>query len=158
MERLVCAMFDDHDRASAAVDRLLDSGVERSVVSALLHEGEIVHGDVPEAGNESVRRGVRGALLGGGLGALLGVLVAGPVGLVGAGPLALALFAVGSMYGGLAGAISGRDEDKPSLAALAEQLLQPGKVLVTVEIEGRGDVDQIEAILTHSGGRRVQLA
>lgn len=157
MEHLVCALFDDEPHASDAVERLLQSGVSRSVIGAALHEGELVHEDMPHAGEQSVRRGLTGAAIGGTLGALLGGIVVGPIGLIGAGGAAIALFLAGSMYGGIAGAISGRDDDKPEVKKLAEKL-EPGKVMVTVDVSGAVDVDAVEAILAHSGGRRVQLA
>lgn len=135
----------------------MHSGVERSVIGAVIHEGELSHEDMPHAGEQSVRRGLAGAAIGGTLGAILGGIVVGPIGLIGAGGAAIALFLAGSMYGGIAGAISGRDDDKPRVKKLAEKL-EPGKVMVTVDVSGAMDVASIEAILRRNGGQRVQIA
>jgi len=157
MEHLVCAIFDDEHRASAAVERLLHTGLEPGVIGAVIHNGELSHEDMPHAGEQSVRRGITGAAIGGSLGALLGGLVLGPIAMVGAGAIAVALFAVGGMYGGIAGAISGRDDDKPVVKKLAEHLA-PGKVMVTVDVRGDVDCAGVEKVLTENGGQRVQLA
>lgn len=157
MEHLVCALFEDERRASDAVEKLLHSGVSRSVIGAVIHEGELVHEDVQHAGEQSVRRGFAGAAIGGTIGGLLGGIVLGPIALIGAGGAAIALFLAGSMYGGIAGAISGRDDDKPVVKKLAEKL-EPGKVMVTIDVSGGMDVPSVEAILARNGGRRVQLA
>ena len=157
MEHLVCALFDDERRASDAVEKLMHSGVERSVIGAVIHHGELSHEDMPHAGEQSVRRGLTGAAIGGTIGGLLGGLVIGPIGLIGAGGAAIALFLAGSMYGGIAGAISGRDDDKPRVKKLAEKL-EPGEVMVTVDVSGSVDVGAVEAILARNGGHRVQIA
>lgn len=157
MERLLCAVFDSERGANRAVDRLLHSGAESSVVGAVIHRGSIAHEDMPHAGERSVGRGVIGALIGGALGAMLGGLALGSVSLVGSFGAAVALFFVGALYGGIAGAISGRDDDKPRVEELAGHLAH-GRVMVTVDLDGDADLDRIQRVLRGAGARDLRLA
>ncbi|HWB78503.1 MAG TPA: hypothetical protein VG755_26245 [Nannocystaceae bacterium] len=157
MERLLCAVFDSERGASRAVDRLLHSGAESSVVGAVIHRGAIAHEDMPHAGERSIGRGFVGALIGGLLGAMLGGFALGSVSLIGSFGAAVALFFVGGLYGGIAGAISGRDDDKPQVEELAAHLAH-GRVMVTVDFEGDADLPRIERVLRASGARDLRLA
>ena len=157
MERLLCALYEDEESAGAAVQRLIDSGVQQHVISAVIHSGEIRHEDLPLAANPTRRRSTQGAVLGAALGALLGGLLAGPAGPLIAGPLATALIggAVGGLYGALAGGITSRDDMQPTLREL-EGALQAGKVLVTVDVEGHAhERRMVRRVLQHMGGRPV---
>jgi hypothetical protein len=69
----------------------------------------------------------------------------------------MALFFVGALYGGIAGAISGRDDDKPGVEDFAGHLAH-GRVMVTVDLEGDADVDRIERVLRASGARDLRMA
>lgn len=157
MERLLCAVFDSERGASRAVDRLLHSGAESSVVGAVIHRGSIAHEDMPHAGERSVARGFIGALIGGAVGAAIGGFALGSVSLIGSFGAAVALFFVGGLYGGIAGAISGRDDDKPEVEAFAAHLAH-GRVMVTVDLEGDADIDRVERVLRGAGARDLRLA
>jgi outer membrane lipoprotein SlyB len=157
MERLLCAVFDSERGATRAVERLLHSGSEPSVVDAVIHRGSLAHDDMPYAGESSFRRAVIGALIGGTLGGILGGVVLGHVALIGPGAAALALFVVGSLYGAIAGAITGRDADKPAVEELASQL-RNGRVMVTVDLAGDADVGRIEVLLRSMGAHDLRVA
>ena len=157
MEHLLCAVFDSERGATRAIDRLLHSTSEASVVGAVIHRGAIAHEDMPYAGERSVRRGLIGALIGGVLGGVLGGVVLGHHALIGPGAAALALFVVGALYGAIAGAITGRDDDKPMVEELANKLGE-GRVMVTVDLSGDADVPRIEALLRSLGAHHLRLA
>ena len=158
MERLVCALYDDEASAAAAIKRLLESGVHNDVVSAVMHVGEIQHEDLSLAANPTGRRSAEGAMAGGALGAVLGAVLAGPAGVVIGGPLATiaAAGASGGLYGAIAGAITGRD-DVHQLVRDLEQAVEAGRVLVTVDVEGRAQQGVVREVLSQMGGDSIVL-
>jgi len=160
MGQLVCALFDDETTASAAVQRLLDSGVGEHVVSAVVHSGELHHEDLPLSANPTGVRSVEGAAIGSVVGAVLGGLLAGPAGLLAVGPIVAALAggASGGMYGAIGGAITGRDDIQPELNELSKAIAR-GQVLVTVELvdDSAEDDERARKCLEGPGSRLVTL-
>lgn len=156
MDKLVCAIFDSDEHAERAVDGLLADGIDRELVSVLVHHGHVEHEDVELAGTKSRGRMAQGVAIGGAAGALLGGLIFGPIGLVGVGPLAAAVFGAssGGIYGAVAGALTGRDATKDVVKDLAARVEQ-GDVLVTAEVEGRDKAKEIADRLRHLGANPV---
>ena len=159
MDKLVCAIFDDNEHAERAVNRLLEDGIDRELVSILVHDQHVEHEDVEHAGTKSGTRMAQGGMIGGAAGALLGGLVLGPIGLVGVGPLAAAAFGAtgGGLYGAVAGALTGRDTTKDVVKDLAARVEQ-GEVLVTAEVEGKAKAEEIANRLSHLGASPVVVA
>jgi hypothetical protein len=151
-------MFEDETSATDGVQRLVDSEIDPASVSAMIHEGELHHEDLPARATHVRRRTVEGSLVGAGLGALLGGLFAGPAGLIGMGAVAAAMLGTGGgLYGGLAGALVGNDDVKDEFAALAVQVAA-GKVLVAVVVQGAEPEARVIELLTAAGGRAVAIA
>lgn len=155
MDRLFCALFDDEPSAASAIDELVNGVVADEVVSVVLHEGSVTHGDLGVAAGKSGRRMLQGGAIGTTLGVLVGGLIAGLAG----GPLTTLLVAAatGGLYGTLAGAISGRDGEQKALTDVAAAL-EDGKVLVTLELKGSASARvQATQILARFGGRKITV-
>jgi hypothetical protein len=158
MEKVVYALFDNHEQASAAVDEMLEHGVPKDVISVVMHEGELHVEDVQTPGTQAKRFAWAGGLAAGGVAAVLGGLVAARGGMVGAGPLAVAALsgAYGTLLAGLVAAISGSSDAKPQIERLAGAV-EKGKVLVTIDIAKRRTAIDCEAFLERHGAHDIGM-
>jgi uncharacterized membrane protein len=153
---LVCALFETHDAADRAVDQLVERGFDEGVVSIEVHSDHVAHEDLDPHATQTTRRTIGGAVAAGAAGAAIGGLLLGATGLIGLGPLAAALAGsgVGALYGGIAGALTGQDAEKPEFAELVAEV-DRGKSLVTVSLERAGLTDRIVEALRMAGSHRV---
>jgi uncharacterized membrane protein len=159
MERLVCALFDDEPSAAAAIDDLINGGLSEQVVSVVMHHDEVTHEDLGLVAERTGKRMAQGGVIGATVGAVIGGLLAGPAGLLAGGPIAgvLAGGATGGLYATIAGAITGRDDEKPIVQELGEAL-RAGKVLVTLDIEGPVEVREAATLVfERRGGRHIKF-
>jgi hypothetical protein len=158
MEKLVYALFDDHDQAAAAVDDMLANGVPKDVVSVVMHEGHLHAEDVQNPGTQAKRFAWAGGLATGVAAAVAGGMVAGSSGMVGVGPLAVALFsgAYGTLLGGLVAAISGSSDAKPQIEHLAAEV-EKGKVLVTIDLAKKRAAVRCEDLLERHGAHHIGM-
>lgn len=159
------ALFEDPAAATAAVEKLLDAGVDRERISLVCAEcSPESDGDVAqvEPGDD---RAVPAMLAGGSLGTLFGgltgavtVAVAGGGALVVAGPL-LGAAAAGGVAGSLIGAMASRGVE-PDVADYYDQAVREGRILVAVdpvEDVSQPDPRAVEKILTDAGGTTRRL-
>lgn len=142
----VVGVFEIHQQAQAAVEKLLAAGVPKDRISVLANMGMTDTEDYTHSKNESVKGGLATGITWGGIGGLaLGLLALASPGILVAGPLALALAAagagVGAIGGGIVGAMNqlGVPDDQANMYQAA---VERGGTVVTVF----APVDQIEMV------------
>lgn len=155
MKRLIFALFDQLDDATAAIAALEASPIaSQDVANITVHRDEVANSDLL-SGETGGRRGAfLGGFLGGAAGAILGALLGGPLDLIQAGPLmgALLVGLGGLFFGGLGGAIVGQSEPDPRILPFVEGMRQGG-VLVTVETTDARVHAEIDELLAAHGAR-----
>ncbi len=146
MERTAVGVFNDRERARAAVDRLIERGFSQEQISVIAVDDTGRVQQMAEAtGNKAEQGTILGVISGSALGAAGGwalgmstLLIPGMGAAVIAGPLlgALAGLVGGAAAGGLIGALigSGIPEDE---AAIYEEAIRAGGVLVAVHDTAR---------------------
>jgi len=152
------AIFDEYDRAEAAVDELREQGIPEERIGILTRhpEGEE---------HEDAKAAARGAEVGAGAGAVMGIAAAfipgvGPfitagvltswIGSVAGGAAAGA--AVGGTSGALAGLLEEHAEYDSEEAEAYAEAVSEGGVLVTVDCRGPVESDRVLATFTQHGG------
>ncbi|MCX4247895.1 hypothetical protein [Paraliomyxa miuraensis] len=150
MERLVYAVFDDHDTAQRAIDALLEHGVPEEVVDLALHEGHVEPADLPAPALRSRRLGLTGGAAAAAVGAVVGILVTGSGYGAGIGLL------MGGMLGFLFAALFGHVEPKPEVVTLAQRV-EHGRVLVTVDATSELAGLDLERFFGDRGAREVGM-
>lgn len=157
---MVVGIFDNHEQATQAVQRLIDAGVPADHISILAKdlqvrekvEGYITTGEVARnmAGVGAWTGGLFGLLAGA---AFLWVPVVGP--LVILGPLATAALGAveGGAVGGILGAILGKQMEKEHVPKI-QAALEGGKYVVTVHGSG-SELETARRIMNQLGGQDV---
>ncbi len=145
MMHVTYALFDDEDRARAALTAIEASGTPGRSGGAVLHKDGLDEGllHIPQSGAAEGFR--EGAAIGAILGAGAGAAVSGLAGLVSGG-------AIGVLYGAIAGAIAGCGGPDRTLARLSKRLAK-GKVLMVVEAPSLECRDKADAASRAEGGR-----
>jgi hypothetical protein len=146
MDHVSYALFDDGERALAAVEAIKVLGDSRHRCGVVIHKDRLDEGQLgilESAASEGLREG---AVLGGILGAVAGAVAFGPAALifVGAG-------ALGTLYGGIAGALGGSDFPDRRLEKLSRELAA-GKILLVVEAPDLESHRHADAVLSANGG------
>ena len=164
--RLQVGIFDRFDRADAAVQQLVDSGVDRERISVVC-SSELPELSVGDQGIERVEgsapeRRLPAIVTGGAVGTLLGGLTAaatlagtGGVALMFAGPLLGGTSA--GIAGGLVGAMASRGLEA-DVADFYDQAVQDGSILVAVDApaadsDGQPSQEHAAGVLRLHGGR-----
>lgn len=165
MKHSTTAIFSDVYTASAAVDELVNMGVDTNEISILM--GENVHsahfqsGKVKQVdlkkGDKAAEGAAAGAAVGGALGAIaatlaaVGVIIAPGIGLLAAGPIVTALAGAGAggVTGGLIGLIAGMGVPEHEAKIFADKV-QHGSVLVAVRTDR--DKATVKKVLERHGG------
>lgn len=152
MKHMVFALFESPNQADAALREAAADEDCQGLYSVIVHKDSLLEHELAPS-ESGLHGGVEAGVLVGGLGAaLIGGLAAGPLGLIGGGPLAAALFGgtYGSILGALGGVLGGSGTADRGLEKLAKGLTA-GKVLLSVEVEGRFCQHRIEAIFARHG-------
>lgn len=157
--RTISALFDNYDRAAAAVRSLRDAGMDSADISIVANRlAESLAGDEPAEQGAAAGAGV-GAVAGGGAGLLAGL---GTVAVPGIGPVlaggwllatavgALAGAAVGGAAGGLLGALANAGVPEGEAHVYAEGVRRGGTLVSVRSPDER--VETVAAILRDSGG------
>ena len=156
------ALFDARSTAEAAVERLVESGLDRADISVLMSKET----GGREFGFTEATKAPEGAATGAAVGGVLGAIAAGLVaigtiaapgiGLLAAGPIIAALAgagaggAAGSLIGALVGAGIPEHEAK-----FYSDALEAGGILVAVQTTG-DRADAVERFLRENGGKSVR--
>jgi len=154
MRHVLFAIFENEQDAENCLRAIQALPGLSETCTVLLHRGEVDRLDVPLE-ETSAREGVTtGALVGSTFGGMMGALLFGPLGFAAIGPLAGALFGMlgGGAAGALGGGLTGAGQPDPVLQEV-EREVKNGKVLLTVEPQTRGEVDEIERICIENHGR-----
>lgn len=160
----VIGVFDDKERAKAAIEALEDEGFGEDELSVVAKDdsggGDDDGGDGGDMNMVNADDVTEGVAWGGGIGAVGGLLAGlgalaipgiGPI--VAAGPLAAALS--GAVAGGLAGGLI--DLGIPETEGQRfEQDVKEGRVLAVVECD-RSEADRAEELLRQHGADEVQV-
>lgn len=154
----IAAVFDIHQQAQAAVEKLLAAGVDKDNISVVANMGETNTEDHTHSKDESVSGGLAKGLTWGGLGGLaLGLMALASPGVLVAGPLAIALAASGAGVGAIGGGIVGAMNQlgvPDEHANMYHEAVQRGGTVVTV-IAPQSDNDRITALLKEAGALNV---
>ena len=104
----IVGVFELHQQAQVAVEKLLASGFDKDHVSVLANMGVTDTESATHSKDESVGGGLTKGLTWGGIGgAALGLLALASPGVLVAGPLAIAIAAAGAGVGAIGGGIVG---------------------------------------------------
>jgi hypothetical protein len=150
---LVPAVFANRDAASAAIEALLQAGVDQSDIGVVVpvRESNRIREDSPQ---DTLKGAFIGASIGGRLGALGGLgLATFALGPLGVGGLFLA-GAGGLLWGGTVGGLIGvitRVRRRPDVDQWCELELDDQSVVVAVRVRDWGREPQIAALLTQAG-------
>jgi hypothetical protein len=160
-QTLITAVFDRHETAGEALERLVNHGFPRNSLSVLMAEevkqlvkARAEQAPLHQASPETTHGAGVGAVIGATLAALAGVaLSATGIGLVVAGPLAAALGAgaLGATAGGFLGSLVGMGVHDDVAKTYVRDLLG-GAVLVAVDCPPER-ADQARDQLRAAGGR-----
>lgn len=151
--------------ADRAVERLLESGLDREDISVICPQcSDESFGDVERelpAGARTPARALGGGAIGamlGGLVTVVGLTATGGLGLLTVGPLLLGASG-GAVAGGFLGAMSSRGFE-PQAADFYDQALHRGQVLVAVEARGPLAAERLaraERVLAECGAHPMAL-
>jgi hypothetical protein len=160
-EKVVTALFRSREAAQAAVERLVESGLDRADISILMSQET----GGREFGFTEATKAPEGAAAGAAVGGVLGAIAAGlaavgtialpGIGLLAAGPIiaALAGAGAGGAAGTLIGALVGAGMPEHE-AKFYSDALEAGGILVAVQASGeRAGI--VEQLLRTSGGESV---
>jgi uncharacterized protein (TIGR02271 family) len=146
----VVGVFEDHERARAAIEALKDHGFDAGAISVLSPDKRTTQKIADDTGSHAGSGAATGAVAGGILGGLGGWLVGiGALAIPGVGPFiaagafatALGGAAVGAGVGAIAGALVGMGVPEEH-AKYYEDEAKAGRTLVTVRADGRYDEAQ----------------
>ena len=154
----IAAVFELHQQAQAAVEKLLAEGIDKDQISVLANMGETNTEQYTHSKDESVSSGLVKGVTWGGLGGLaLGLMALASPGVLVAGPLAIALAASGAGVGAIGGGIVGAmnhlgvpDEH----ANMYNEAVQRGGTVVSVFVTDEQS-DNVCRILTTAGALSV---
>lgn len=154
--KTIVGLFDHVSDAHAAIDDLVDAGVDRNDISFVMPDPDERYRTTLEGDGDQVAEGaIGGAAVGGVLGGLTGLLlglgafaIPGLGVIVAAGPLAAALTGagVGALAGGLVGALVGWGVPEEEASYYAEGVRRGGTLVAVRATEDR--VDEIADILS----------
>ena len=162
----VIGVFDNSSQAHAAVERMINAGIERDQISLVSPDAE------PDRNRDETTEHTSGAGKGAGIGAALGGvggLIAGIAGLaipgigpiIAAGPIAAAIggmlggAGLGAAAGGLIGALTDMGVPEEDARHYEDQVRQ-GKSLVTVRAEDDNEADRASNIMQLQGAVDVE--
>jgi hypothetical protein len=147
MEHVSYAVFDDDERARAAVETIKATGDPRHRCGVVLQRDRLDVGQLSSLENGAAEGLRAGAAIGALLGAIAAAFALGSVGIgaIGGG------VALGTMFGGIAGAIGGSGAPDRMLSKLSKGLAA-GKILVVVEAPDFASRDRADAVLAANGG------
>lgn len=149
MDRLVYAIFEDHESAQRTVDELMAHGVPDDVIDLVMHEGTIAEGDLAGPATEARRYGLFGGIVTATAGAVLG-------GVVGGGPGAALGLLMGGLLGGIVASVAGGSEPKPEISELVAEV-RKGRVLLTIDLASKHVGLDCERFLEDHGALRVGM-
>jgi uncharacterized protein (TIGR02271 family) len=162
----VIGVFDNSSEARAAVERMIDAGIDRDEISLVTRDSdhEKIRADATEHKSGAAKGAGVGAALGG-----VGGLIAGLAGLaipgigpiLAAGPIAAALAGalggagLGAAAGGLIGALTDMGVPEEDARHYEDQVRQ-GKILVTVRADNDNEADRASEIMLVQGAVDVE--
>lgn len=163
-DRVVTAVFDDREKAEAAVEKLVDSGINRRSISLLCRANQFMEAENSWPQGHSTAS-VAGIVTGSGMaGALLGVALlfvpgvgqvaaAGAIAASAIGSVASVSGIIGATGGAIAKMLTDHDVDGVS-AAQYEGQIRRGKIFLSVDTGVAGDVrDRVIRVFRQLGGR-----
>jgi hypothetical protein len=154
---LVPAAFDNRDTATAAIEALLQAGIDRADIGVAIpvREASRIR---DESGQDALKGAAVGAAVGGRLGMLGGIVLAAvTVGSLGIGGFLLA-GAGGLLWGGTVGGLIGvvtRVRRQPDVDRWCELELGDDSVLVVVRVRDWSHEPEIAALLTRAGAVQI---
>jgi uncharacterized protein (TIGR02271 family) len=160
----VIGVFDNYPESRAAVERMINAGIDRDQISLVTRDHDKIRDDATEHTSGAAKGAGVGAALGG-----VGGLIAGLAGLaipgigpiLAAGPIAAALggalggAGLGAAAGGLIGALTDMGVPEDDARHYEDQVRQ-GKILVTVRADNDNEADRASEIMLVQGAVDVE--
>ena len=157
MASLVYAVFADAPAAQQATVELTRNSKEHPAFGVQSHTRAPLNGDdMPEAATEIGRNTLIAIVVGAVVGLALGLVAGSALDIMGLTPAIGAMFGLvtGTLSGLLGGTMAGTRRPKSVLREAAERL-EPGHVLLTIEVLDAGHVELVESILSEHGATLV---
>lgn len=170
----VLAVFDEHDEANAAIDRLKELGFKHEDMSIIVKDN-IITEQVGTKGGAAASGAMTGAATGGVIGGLAGLLIGigaivvpGIGGLLVGGPIAAALGLTGAaaatvtgattglLAGGLVGTLAGLGLPE-DIAQSYETRIREGAILLAVPVNDNRDERLVEEVFARYNADQVRV-
>jgi uncharacterized membrane protein len=155
-KRHVYALFDEYDKAAAALDEVQQRGCQGEHCSVLMQQ-DLLDEELLTISETAAKEGAKkGAIVTGTAGAVIAGLTALPGGLLGLGPLVAAMFgaAWGAAFGGLLGSLAGASSPEKTLRKI-EKEVKAGKILVAIETDDDTLEETCSEVFASYGGKQV---
>lgn len=155
MTKLVYGVFEDEGQAERA---LADAGASETPDAVIL-QGHFREEELQIGATQARSSAIVMGLVVGSLGGILAWALLWPgAGVQVSAWAILPMSLMGALFGIVAGAVAGAAEGKDCVRALASEVDQRGRVVVTCELDNDGDAELVSAAFERGGGTRIAAA